>query len=142
MPLESQDVSPRGLLGRSQSLDDLIGHLDESFSRTLLRLIDAKGKTDAEIYKRANVNRQHFAKIRSDPAYRPTKPTVVAFAVALELSLDETRDLLGRAGFSLSPSLPFDVIVAHYIARGIYDVDKINGALYSFDQQLLGGRAA
>ncbi|MDR0651754.1 MAG: macro domain-containing protein [Synergistaceae bacterium] len=141
-------LAPRGAkkaparLNAPQNLNDLIGRIDESFSRTLIRLIDAKGKTDAEVYKRANISRQLFSKIRNNPNYRPSKPTIVAFAVALELSLDETRDLLDRAGYSLSPALEFDVIVGYYIANGKYDIYEINEALYKYDQQLLGGSAA
>jgi hypothetical protein len=141
-------LAPRGAkktparLGVPKSLGYLIGHLDESFTRTLFRLIEAKGKTDVEVYKRANISRQLFSKIRSNPHYRPSKPTVVAFAVALELSLDETRDLLDRAGYSLSPALEFDVIVWFYIANGKYDIYKINEALFKYDQQTLGDSAA
>jgi O-acetyl-ADP-ribose deacetylase (regulator of RNase III) len=140
--------APRGAkktpvrLDTPKSLDELIGRIDESFTHTLFRLIDAKGKTDVEVYKRANISRKLFSKIRGNPNYRPSKPTVVAFAVALELSLDETRDLLDRAGYSLSPALEFDLIVGFYIARGKYDIYEINEALYKYDQQLLGGSAA
>ncbi|MDR0653211.1 MAG: macro domain-containing protein, partial [Synergistaceae bacterium] len=139
-PREAKKMHAR--LEMPKNLDDLIGRLDESFSQTLFRLIDAKGRTDVEVYKRANISRQLFSKIRGNPDYRPSKPTVAALAVALELSLDETRDLLDRAGYSLSPALEFDVIVGFYITNGNYDIYEINEALFKYDQRLLGDSAA
>ena len=120
------------------TLDEALAHLDASFSETLLALIDARGMTDAEVYHRANLSRQLFAKIRGNAAYRPAKPTAVALAFALELSLSETQDLLGRAGLTLSRASKFDVIVRFFIERGIYDVFRLNEMLFAYDQPLVG----
>lgn len=121
-----------------RELDDLLSNLDASFSETLLALIDERGMTDAEVYHRANLSRQLFSKIRSNRAYRPTKPTAVALAVALELDPRQTQDLLGRAGLALSRSSKFDVIVRFFLERGVHDVFRINEALFAYDQPLLG----
>lgn len=120
------------------TLRNLLSHLDAGFSETLLAMIDERDLKDAQVYKRANLSRQHFSKIRSNPRYRPTKQTVLALAVALELSLDETQLLLQRAGFALSHADRRDVIVEFFIREGIYDVFQINEALFAFDQPLLG----
>ena len=122
----------------SASLDDLIGNLDEPFSATLLRLIDAAGKKDSDVYNRANIDRRLFSKIRSNTDYAPSKPTVLAFAIALELNLCQTEDLLERAGLALSPSRKFDVIVEYFIQSRKYDIFEINEVLFSYDQPLLG----
>lgn len=121
-----------------RELDELLANLDASFSEALLSLIDERGMTDAEVYHRANLSRQLFSKIRSNSAYRPTKPTAVALAVALELDPPQVQDLLGRAGLALSYSSKFDVIVRFFLERGIYDVFRINEALFAYDQPLLG----
>ena len=120
------------------SLNDMLQKTDAGFSETLLKLIDRSGKKDAEIYKKANIDRKLFSKIRSNPAYKPSKATALAFAMALELSLDETRDFIGRAGYALSHSSKFDIIVEYFILQKNYNVMELNETLFAFDQPLIG----
>lgn len=121
-----------------RELKDLLVHLDASFSQAALSLIDERGLTDAAVYKKANLSRQVFSKLRKDDGYRPAKPTAVALAIALELDMDQTRELLQRAGYALSTASTFDAIVRYYIERRSYDIVAINQMLFAFDQPLLG----
>ena len=118
-------------------LSDLLAQTEETFSQCLLRMIDERGKKDSEVYHRANLDRRLFSKIRSNKDYKPTKQTVLALCVALELSLDETKNLLGKAGLALTHTSKFDIILEYFISEGSYDIFEINAILFQFDQPLL-----
>lgn len=120
-----------------RKLEDLMNELDETFSESLIRLIDQKGLKDTDVYKKANVDRKLFSKIKNNKNYKPSKSTALAFAIALELSLDETLDFIGRAGYTLSHSSKFDIIIEYFLLEGIYDIFEINGALFAFEQPTL-----
>ena len=140
-PLAPQAAPAPAAASLRPSAHDLtwrLEHLDASFSATVLSLIDERGLTDAQVYKRANLSRQVFSKLRRDDGYRPAKQTAVALALALELDLDQTEDLLQRAGYALSRTNKFDIIVEYYIERGCCDVFEVNEMLFAFDQPLLG----
>lgn len=123
----------------TKSLHDYIKAMDKSFANKLFDLIDKRGITDIECYKKANVDKKTFSKIKCNPeTYKPSKQTAVAFAIALKLNLDETQDLLASAGLTLSHSFTFDKIIRFFIEKGIYNVFEINEALFAFDQVLLG----
>ncbi|HIT61792.1 MAG TPA: macro domain-containing protein [Candidatus Fimousia stercorigallinarum] len=145
--IEHEDVSmmpmgasvPMTAKKKGRKLEDLMKHMGETFSQMLLRLIDEKGYTDAQIYHKANIDRRHFSKIRKNAEYAPNRKTVIAFAIALELSLDEAKDLMKAAGFSFSDSTKFDVIIQFFLENRIYDVFEINEVLFSYEQPLIGG---
>ena len=122
-----------------KSLEDFVKNKDKSFAYKLFDLIDERKMTDVECYKKANVDKKTFSKIKCNPdKYKPSKQTAVAFAIALELSLDETQDLLASAGLTLSKSFTFDKIIMFFLEKGSYNIFEINEALFEFDQMLLG----
>lgn len=125
-------------MATNRNIDDLMNQMEETFSQRLLRMIDERGLTDSEVYTKAYVDRRHFSKIRKDINYAPNKKTVLAFTIALELSLDEAKDLLRSAGFALSRSSKTDIIVAYFLQNKIYDMFEINDVLYAYGQAVFG----
>lgn len=125
-------------LAGSPSIGALLARKEETFSEALLREIDKRHLADPEVYKRANVDRKLFSKIRSNAQYRPKKPTAIALVLALAMNLDDTLDLIGRAGYTLTASSEADLIVMYFIERECWDVNLINQVLYKFDQPLIG----
>lgn len=140
-PIKSKSSSiTKGLIGsfiKDKNLVDAVSNVEDTFSQTLLRLIDATGKSDAEIYKKANIDRRLFSKIRKNKDYSPSKSTALSLAIALELDIDATKNLLEKAGFALSHSSKFDIIVEYFITEQNYNIFEINEALFAFDQNIL-----
>ena len=123
---------------RHNNIEHIMAQLEETFSQSLLKLIEQRGKDFAVIHKKAYIDRRLFSKIKCNPQYQPSKNTVISFAIALELNINETNDLLKKAGFALSRSIKFDVIIEYYINECVYDFFKINETLYAYNQSLLG----
>ena len=138
MPMEASKCAPAPKAISVDDLHDLLERTDEGFSATLLKLIDRSGKKDSEVYKKANIDRKLFSKIRSNPNYQPSKPTVLAFAIALELDLQETEMLLSRAGLALSHANKQDIVVEFFIKNKNYDIFELNSVLFALDLSTLG----
>lgn len=136
LPTDDGNIFSNGI--GDMSLDELIGNPGDSFAERLFRLIDRSGLDDVTVYKKANITKKVFSDIKSKKNYKPSKRTAVAFAVALNLSMEETQDLLSRAGIALSPSSRFDLIIGYFISHGIYDMMTINETLFANKQECLG----
>lgn len=135
---EDRMVSPKMTRARPRSLDDLIEEIDETFQETLFRLIDQKQLDDVEVYKRANIDRKLFSKIKKNRLYQPSKSTALALSIALELNIDETLDFLQKAGYTLSNAIPLDIIVSYHIQKAIYDIFEINMVLFDKGEKSIG----
>ena len=139
-PAEDEEAPSPAHFGKKKekaALEDIIKNLGESFQKRLLRMIDERGMTDPEVYKRANLDRKLFSKIRCSEDYIPKKKTIVALAIALRLNLDDTRDLLASAGLVLTNNSKSDLIVIFCIENGIYDIYEVNALLFKFGQPVL-----
>ena len=131
-------ILPQASAGVARSLEDVINNVGETFQERLLRFIDERNLTNAQVYKKANLSRKLFSKILCNPDYQPKKRTVIAFAIALQLNLDDTKDLMARAGFALSPGSRFDLVIEYFIEKKVYDIYTINVALFDHDLPMLG----
>lgn len=131
-------ILPQASAGAARSLEDVINNVGETFQERLLRFIDERNLTNAQVYKKANLSRKLFSKILCNPDYQPKKRTVIAFAIALQLNLDDTKDLMARAGFALSPGSRFDLVIEYFIEKKVYDIYTINVALFDHDLPMLG----
>ena len=135
-------VASKTIKTDSRSLEDLVTELESSFAEALFKHIDDKGLTDPEVYKRANLDRKLFSKIRKNKNYKPSKNTALALAVALELNLDETKDFIGKAGYALTRSSKMDIIVEFFIKQNNYDIFELNEVLFYYEEPLLGSNVA
>ena len=134
---EMKDSEPTMDYMRIESMPDEISHLEESFSEALFEIIDSKNLSDPEVYKGANIDRKLFSKIRNK-GYQPSKKSAIALAISLKLDLEETSELLEKAGYALSKSLLFDNIIRYYIEKGNYDIFEINEHLFKETDKTLG----
>ena len=135
-------VASKEIKTDSRSLEDLVTEIESSFAESLFKYIDDKGLTDPEVYKRANLDRKLFSKIRKNKNYKPSKNTALALAVALELNLDETKDFIGKAGYALTRSSKMDIIVEFFIKQNNYDIFELNEVLFYYEEPLLGSNVA
>lgn len=139
--VESENVTKSGKKFGSDNkvtLDQLMNDIGDSFQDKLFSYIDESGMTDVEVYKKANIDRKLFSKIRSNPMYHPRKQTVLALAIALQLNIEQTVDLLTSAEYALSPGSKGDLIVKYFIEHEIFDIMTINFALDEYGQPILG----
>ena len=140
--VECDKVAFKTYKSEKRSLKDLVLEVESTFAETLFKYIDDKGLTDPEVYKRANLDRKLFSKIRKNKNYKPSKNTALALAIALELNLDETKDFIGKAGYALTHSSKMDIIVEFFIKQNNYDIFELNEVLFYYDEPLLGSNVA
>ncbi|MDD7280605.1 MAG: macro domain-containing protein [Erysipelotrichaceae bacterium] len=134
----SREMNLFPFAGSARSLDHLMEELDETFSECLIRMIDERNLKDSDVYKKANVDRRLFSKIKNNKNYQPSKVTCIAFALSLELNLDQTKELIGKAGYALTHSSKFDIVIEYFIENHNYDIYELNEVLFSFDLPLIG----